>query len=159
MERAVSLNRDQMCTQKIVEAGTYTVDEETKIGTYDLSNGSSGSSEEVPADSVSVSASQVKATLGKALAALARRVARLEEQLEGRDVAREVCTWVRSLRTDRAEYNVHQGAGMSSAQSGTEEPEEPEEPEDADGEGEEDDEDEYREGSRDMSEDEADETE
>lgn len=159
MERAVSLNRDQMCTQKIVEAGTYTVDEETKIGTYDLSNGSSGSSEEVPADSVSVSASQVKATLGKALAALARRVARLEEQLEGRDVAREVCTWVRSLRTGRAEYNVYQGSGMSSAQSGTEEPLEAEEPEDADGEGEEDDEDEYREGSRDMSEDEADETE
>ena len=84
------------CTQKIVDAGVYTIDKETKIGTYELSNGSSGS-EEVSAESESVSASQVKATLEKKLAALARRVTRLEAQLEGRGGAARVSTWARPL--------------------------------------------------------------
>ena len=79
------------CTQKIVDAGAYTIDKETKIGTYELSNGSSGS-EEVSAESESVSASQVKARLEKKLAALSRRVTRLEAQLEGRGGAARVST-------------------------------------------------------------------
>ena len=78
-----------MCSQKIVAASAYAMDEQTKIGTYELYNGTSGSND-VGAEVNNISALQAKVTLGNALVLLAQRVAHLEAALAGKQAEEEV---------------------------------------------------------------------
>ena len=82
--------------QEIVAAGAYAMDEQTKIRAYELYNGTSGS-DDLGAEVDNVSALQVKATLGNALALLAQRVAHLEVVLVGKQAEEEVCVEVLAL--------------------------------------------------------------